>query len=233
MEKNTDPMIRKKRIYTIVSACITLAVMIFLTVIVWTWLASFSDEGFRDYIRSYGAAGALVLLLIQILQVFVAFIPGEIVESAAGYIFGPVLGTLLCYLGVFAASSAVFFIVRRFGVRAAEIFVPREKINGFKLINTEKKRDMVVFLCFFIPGTPKDLLTYIFPLTDIGYLKFMVLSLVARIPSVVSSTFGGHLLGEGKLSGAVIVYGITGVFSIIGIILYNKLVSKKQPKDSD
>lgn len=233
MKKSTDPMIKKKRIYTIVSACIALFVMIFLTVVIWKWLASFSDEGFRDYIRSYGAAGWLVLLLIQILQVFVAFIPGEIVESGAGFIFGPLVGTLLCYLGVFIASSAVFFIVRRFGVKAAEIFVSREKINSLRFLNTEKKRDTVVFLCFFIPGTPKDLLTYFVPLTDIGYLKFMVLSLVARIPSVVSSTFGGHLLGEGEILSAVIVYGVTGILSIVGIILYNKLVSKKQPQNKE
>lgn len=232
MKNNNDAFLKKKRIYTIISAVIALIVMIFLTVVIWKWLASFSDDGFREYIRSYGAAGWLVLLVIQILQVVVAFIPGEIVESASGYIFGPFLGTVLCYVGIFISSSAVFFIVKKFGMAAVEIFGSRDKINELKFLNTEKKRDTVIFLCFFIPGTPKDLLTYFVPLTDISFLKFMVISLVARIPSVVSSTFGGHLLGEGQIVGAVIVYGITGALSIIGILFYNKIVSKKQSKNS-
>ena len=57
---------------------------------------------------------------------------------------------------------------------------------------------------------------------------FLLLSMVARIPSVITSTFGGHLLGEERYMGAVILYGITGLLSLLGMAGYNRYLKKKQ-----
>jgi uncharacterized membrane protein YdjX (TVP38/TMEM64 family) len=221
---------RRRKCLAGISIVVVTLLLLLLTLFVWNWLRSFSKEGFRDYIQSFGALGWLVMLLLQFLQVFIALIPGELIETAAGFAFGPVVGTLLCYAGVAAASSVVFLLTRRFGIRLVEIFVSREKINQLRFINTPKKRDGLIFLLFFIPGTPKDLLTYFVGLTDIKLSAFLILSLVARIPSVLSSTFGGHLLGEGQYWGAVALYGITGAVSLLGLMLYNRIVKKSRHK---
>ena len=209
---------------------IVLLLAALVTLFVWQWLDSFSREAFRSYIQSFGVMGWLVLLVLQFLQVFIALIPGELVESAAGYAFGPIAGTLLCYAGVAMASCLVFALTRRFGVKLVEVFISREKIKEQRFINTDRKRNLFIFLVFFIPGTPKDLLTYFVGLTDIKLSRFLLISLVARIPSVASSTFGGHLLGEGRYWGAVILYGITGILSLGGLAIYNALVRRKQSK---
>ena len=211
-----------------VSLAVVVTLTLLITLFVWRWLSSFSQEDFRDYIRSFGALGWLVLLGLQFLQVFIALIPGELLETAAGYAFGPVLGTLLCYLGVATASTLVFFLTRRFGIRLVEVFISREKISQLRFINTQKKRDRLIFLLFFIPGTPKDLLTYFVGLTDMKLSAFLAISLIARIPSVLSSTFGGHLLGEGQYWGAVLLYGITGLVSLAGLLIYHRILQYKQ-----
>ena len=90
------------------------------------------------------------------------------------------------------------------------------------------EKNTLIFLLFFIPGTPKDLLTYFVGLTDIRLQTFLILSMVARIPSVVSSTFGGHLLGEERYLGAVILYGITGLLSLLGMVGYQRYLKKKE-----
>lgn len=221
---------RKRRIFAVISVLVVLILASLLTVFIWKWLASFTQEGFRDYIKSFGIGGPVVLLGLQVLQVFIALIPGEILETAAGFAFGPFIGTLVCYLGVAIGSAVIFFLTRRFGVKLVEIFVSRDKINELRFINTEKKRNGLIFLVFFIPGTPKDLITYFVGLTDIRFMTFLLISLLARIPSVISSTFGGHLLGEGKLWGALLLYGITGAASITGLYIYNKIIGKR--KDS-
>ena len=221
---------RKRKWLAGVSIAVVAVLIVLLTLFIWNWLRSFSQDDFRDYIRSFGALGPLVLLGLQILQVFIALIPGEIVESAAGYILGPWLGTAVCYLGIGIASSLIFTLTRRYGVKLVEVFVSREKINQLRFINTPKKRDGLIFLLFFIPGTPKDLLTYFVGLTDIKLGAFLTISLVARIPSVLSSTFGGHLLGEGRYWGAVALYGITGAVSLLGLMAYNRIVKRKQNK---
>ena len=212
---------RKRKLLAGISAAVMVILLLLVTLILWRWLASFSQEGLRDYIRSFGAAGWLVFLVLQILQVFIALIPGELLESAAGFVFGPIVGTLLCYAGIVIASSLVFALTRKFGIKLVEVFVSREEINQLRFLNTEKKRDLLIFLAFFIPGTPKDLLTYFVGLTEIKFRTFLAISLVARIPSVVTSTFGGHLLGVGDYISAIIVYAATAIVSILGMVGYN------------
>lgn len=228
--ENAAYLRRKKRL-TIISVAVILVLAGLATWFLWNWLASFSDEGFRDYIRSFGAAGWLVLLALQFLQVFIALIPGEILETAAGYAFGPLWGTLICYTGVSLASALVFWLVRRFGVKLVEVFVDREKINGLRFLREDKKRNFLIFLLFLIPGTPKDLLTYFVGLTDIKFGTFMTISLVARIPSVLSSTIGGDLLGRGELWSAVWLYGITAALSLAGILIYNAILRHKKKNE--
>jgi len=213
-----------------ISLAVVALLAIGLTVFVWRWLSSFSQEDFRDYIQSFGVLGWLVLLGIQILQVFIALIPGELVESAAGFAFGPLAGTLICYLGIAIATIAVFLLTRKIGIKLVEVFVSREKINQLRFLNTETKRNALFFLLFFIPGTPKDLFTYFAGLTDIKLRTFLAISLVARIPSVLSSTFGGHMLGEENYLGAILLYGITGLVSVLGMFLYRKILRIKNSK---
>ena len=214
-----------------ISLAVVALLMVFLTLFVSRWLRSFSQDDFREYVRSFGTAGPLVMLGLQILQVFIALIPGELVESAAGFILGPWLGTVICYLGVCIASSLIFSLTRRYGVKWVEVFVSREKINDLRFLNTEQKRNTLIFLLFFIPGTPKDLLTYFVGLTDIKLSRFLLLSMVARVPSVISSTFGGHLLGEEHYVGAIILYAFTGLVSLVGLLAYNRYIKKKQRID--
>lgn len=221
---------KRRKILVAVSIFAVIALALLATLLVCHWLSSFSKDGFRDYIQSFGGLGWLVLLGLQFLQVFIALIPGELLETAAGYAFGPWVGTAICYVGVAAASAVIFLLTRRYGIRMVEVFVSREKINSLRFINTEKKRAFLIFLMFFLPGTPKDLLTYFVGLTDIKLSVFLVISLVARIPSVISSTFGGHLLGEGEYWSALLLYGITGAISIVGLVLYNSYVRRKQTK---
>lgn len=221
---------RLKKIITLSGTALATILAALLTLFVWRWLSSFSEDEFREYIRSFGAASWFVLLCLQFLQVFVALIPGELLESAAGYAFGALWGTLICYLGITAASALIFALTRRFGIRLIELFVPRGKIMELRFINTERKRHRLIFLLFFIPGTPKDLLTYFAALTDIKLGTFLALTLIARIPSMLSSTLGGHLLGEKNYVGAVLLYGITGIVSLLGILIYNRIIKMRNTR---
>lgn len=225
MDKLTE---KRRKWLSGISLGIVLVLAGLATWLVWQWLSSFSQDGFRDYIRSFGAWGWLVLLGLQFLQVFIALIPGELLETAAGYAFGPVVGTLICYVGVAAASTLIFSLVKRFGVRMVDLFFDRNKINELRFINTAQKRNNLLFWLFFIPGTPKDLLTYFVGLTDMKLGTFLVISLVARIPSVLSSTVGGHLLGTEHYGGAIVLYAVTGAVSLAGLWIYNRMVKRKQ-----
>lgn len=187
-------------------------------------------EQFRAWVQSHGLLGQAAFLGMTILQIVVAIIPGEPLELGAGYAFGFWRGTFLCELGILLGGLLVFLFVRRFGVKAVEVFFPREKIDKLHFLHNEKRLEFWVFLLFFIPGTPKDIMTYIVPLTPMKLSTFLLLSTVARLPSVVTSTIGGDALGSGKWLFAIIVFGATAVISAAGVWLYHRICRRSERK---
>ena len=180
-------------------------------------------EKFRSTIADLGLSGKLIFIFMLILQTFVAVIPGEPLEICAGYAFGALNGTLLCILGEGLGSIIVFIFVRKFGVKAVEIFFDRDKLKSIKILNDPKRLNTLTFILFLIPGTPKDLLCYAAGLTSISFKVWLIISFVARIPSIVTSTIGGNALGTQNYTTAVIVFIITVIISVTGIIIYNKV----------
>ena len=123
-------------------------------------------ERFRAWIDAHALTGRLVYLGLVILQVVIAFIPGEPLEIAGGYAFGAWEGTFLCLLASFAGSMLVFFLVRRYGMKLVSVFFSPEKLQSVRFLKTSTKKDVLFLLIFMIPGTPKDLLCYFAGLTD-------------------------------------------------------------------
>lgn len=124
-------------------------------------------DRFRAWVDTHGLWGRLAFLGMVVLQVIVAVIPGEPLEIAAGYAFGFVEGTLLCMLGMTIGGVLVFAFVRRFGIRAVEVFIPREKIESLKFLQNTKRVCIILVAAFLLPGTPKDVLSYCAGLTKI------------------------------------------------------------------
>ena len=184
-----------------------------------------SPERFRAWIAGCGAFGRVAFVGIVVLQTVAAFIPGEPFEIAAGYAFGALEGTALCLLGETLGSVGVFLFVKRFGTRAAEAFFPREKIEGLRFLRDEKRLEAFTFFVFLIPGTPKDLLCYIAGLTPMRLSAWVLISSVARFPSVVTSTLGGNALGMGDHAFAGIVFAVTLAVSLAGLLGYNRVTA--------
>ncbi len=228
MSKEEKLTLKRKRIIAIISLAAVIGIMGIMTYIVIDRFRSMgaSAESFEAFIEGYGWWGRFVAIGIQFLQVFIALIPGEFVEVGLGLAFGAVEGTVICLAGVALASATVFALVKKWGIKVAELFVDINKINSLKFINSEKKLNYLVFILFLIPGTPKDLLTYVVPLTRMKMSEFLVISMIARIPSVVSSTIGGNLFGDGKYLQGILLLVITGVISLVGLKIYD-IITKK------
>lgn len=227
--------LRRRRILSLTSLLVVLALAGVVTYFVYTKLLGKiqTPEEFRAYIDSFGWMGRLVFLGLQVLQVVVALIPGEILEVGAGYAFGAVEGTLLCMAGCALGSALIFLLTKRLGIKLVEVFISREKIDELRFINSEKKLKRTIFILFFLPGTPKDLFTYFAGLTRIKLSEFLVISLIARIPSVVSSTIGGHIIGNQNYLSAIILFAVTGIVSLGGMAIYSQIIKRHEKKEAE
>ena len=104
--------------------------------------------------------------------------------------------------------------------------------NVYKVKNSERL-DIMTFICFLIPGVPKDPLAYFCGITKISFWKFMLLSTIARIPSIVVSVMSGNALVEQQYITAIIILAALTACSVIGILIYKKIVSAETKKSSD
>lgn len=188
---------------------------------------------FQGWIDGLGPMGWLVLLLIQVLQIIVAFIPGEPIEVLAGLLYGTVGGLLLCELGILLGSGLVYLLVRRFGKPFVHLFVSEEELGKFGFLKDAVKLEALTFLLFFIPGTPKDALTYLMPLTSIKPRRFFTISMIARIPSVLSSTWAGATLSNGNLWGTVLIFVGIGLVGVLGILYQKRFMARQEKKEED
>lgn len=185
-------------------------------------------EKFRQWVDSHGLLGPLAFLGMMLLQVFVAVIPGEPLEIGAGYAFGAVQGTILCILGAAIGSTLVFLFVRRFGVRAVEVFISREKIQSLRFLQNTRRVHLFLLVAFLLPGTPKDVLCYVAGLTTLKLGPFILISSICRLPSIVTSTIGGSALGSGQWGMAAIVFAATLVISAIGLWIYKRILRLRE-----
>lgn len=184
----------------------------------------------EEFAKEHIVVGAIIFTVVCAVQVIFAFIPGEMVEIAAGVLFGPWWGTLFCLVAETLGSVIVILLVRKFGRGLVESLYPREKIDSLPILNDRKKRNAFIFLLFAIPGTPKDFLTYIIGLTKISIPTYVLLTFFARIPSVITSTFAGSSIGDGKIIQAVIIFAVTAVISGVGYLIYHSIQKKNEKK---
>ena len=195
---------------------------------------AFSEGGaVYEWIGEHYLLGALLMVAVCALQVIVALVPGEVVEVSAGLLFGWWQGLMICLVGMTLGSILVILLVRRFGRRFVEAFYPADKIDTLPILNDPAKRNLMTFLLFLIPGTPKDLLTYVVGLTRMSILVYILLTAFARIPSVVVSTLSGDAVGQNNLVLTVLFFGLSAAISIGGYFAYRAIQKHNEKSKKD
>lgn len=180
-------------------------------------------EAFRKWVEASGIWGKLLFVGMVFLQVIVALIPGEPLELAAGYAFGAMEGTILSMIGIALGSIVIFLLVRRFGQEFVELFFPKQELKRLAFLKNPEIVKVLAFILMTIPGTPKDLLSYFAGLTPLTLKQWLKIVLIARIPSLVTSTLSGGAAGERQYLLSALMLGITVLLSGLGILYYRKL----------
>jgi len=208
--------------------------MIFLTIKLFPLFKNLGNvEGrinFKNKINDMGILGPLVIIGLIFIQLLVAFLPGEPLEILAGMCYGTWGGMLLIFVGVLLGSMIIFFSVKKFGKDFIETFFEEksiQKLENNKLMKNTNKLEFIFFILFFLPGTPKDLFTYIGGLMPIRTSRFILISTFARFPSIITSTFAGSNIIEGNIELTIITFIVTLIISLLGIFIFHQLEKQK------
>jgi uncharacterized membrane protein YdjX (TVP38/TMEM64 family) len=203
--------------------------MAVITVCALPYVQKFSNKEFlaeaKIFVTEHGFKAWIFVLFSQILQVIIAFIPGEPFEIIAGALYGTIGGLGTCLLGCALASSFVFLLSKKYGILLIEKIFGKKRIEKFTFLHNSKTLETAVFLVFFIPGTPKDMLTYVAGTTPIKLHQFILITSLARIPSIVTSTFLGFSMIKSDWKASLLIFALTALFGITGIFYKERIIS--------
>lgn len=156
------------------------------------WLALVKDpEQVRTLLTGWGPVGAPVAFIgIQVLQVIFAPVPGEASGFIGGYLFGTAPGFIYSTIGLTVGSVINFSLARILGRRYVTRWIPSQytvKLDAF----TRRQGVIAFFLCFVIPGFPKDYLCIFLGLTTLSARVFVAMVTIGRMPGTLMLSLQG------------------------------------------
>lgn len=237
--KKTKISENKMRLLQITGA--VLVCCIFLGVFLYCYLkygneiaAIFSDsEHLKLFLSQFHGFDKWVFVAIRAFQTVIKIIPAEPLEIGSGYLYGTLGGMLLCLAGSMIGSFVIIALSRVFGRRLVNVFIPVDKIDSLKFLQNKKRVYETLFFIYLIPGTPKDILTYAASIIDLDMKKFLLVTGIARIPSILVSTWCGEQLISKNYFLAAAAFIITTVLSVVCGAIYNKITSKQDANKSE
>ena len=225
---------KKLKIFKIILLIIVVIILTVITVYLFPVMKNLSTkEGqitFKEKVTNSGFYGLLLLFIIQVAQIFLFILPGEPIELLAGMCYGWFWGTIIIMLSSATIATVIFLLVRKIGKQFVYDFSDEEKIKKIennKIFQNPKKIELVLFILFVVPGTPKDLLTYLAGLLPIKTSRFIVISTIARIPSIVTSTIAGANIATGDWKKGIILYLLIVAIVAIALFIFNKFDKDK------
>ena len=169
-------------------------------------------------VQSFGFFAPLIYVILQIVQTVAAPIPGQVVGSVGGFLFGP-WGILWTLIGSLIGDYIVFRLARRFGRPLLEKLFSAATIKKFDFIIDSKSAPLILFAIFLLPGFPDDVVCYIAGLTKLPIRQLMLLVGLGRLPTIVLVNY----LGAGLSSnlGLVVAISVLMVF-FLGLIAWKR-----------
>lgn len=187
-------------------------------------------EAFRQYILSFGSEGVFIFMLVQMMQVIIAAIPGELVQVAGGYIYGVWLGSLYSVAGITSGSIIVLYIGRFLGYPILQKLISPDRFERFSFFINSPRSELIACVLFLIPGIPKDLLTYLAGITPLRPVRFIVIIAVARFPGILISSYIGASINAGQYYEVAVATGAAVVLFLAGFLYRDRLMNQIKTK---
>jgi uncharacterized membrane protein YdjX (TVP38/TMEM64 family) len=187
----------------------------------WTFFTS--TEDIQAWIAGYGAVAPLIYIGVQVFQVVIFIVPGEITQFVAGYLFGIFPGTVYSLIGITIGSAIDFGLARLLGRAFVEGVFGAERVARFDTFTENKRPQTAFFLLFVIPGIPKDILIYVAGISRLRFWMFLFVSMAGRLPGIVGSALIGSSAAEQQWVLGGVVFGVSSVLFVLGVVFRDRL----------
>ena len=208
---------RKKKIAAIIKFVLLLIVIAGIPAFLYLKFGSeiFSKDSadrLVTYLMANKHISALIILILQILQVIICVIPGQPIQFAASYMLGVGGGLLLSLIGAAIGATIAFYLAKLLGRDMLYLLFDKNKVQDYQRKLNSGKGLLIVLLIYVLPGVPKDLVAYVAGISEMKFKPFIIISTIGRCPGMIGSLLLGHFYGAGN-------YRAIGVVIIAAVII--------------
>jgi uncharacterized membrane protein YdjX (TVP38/TMEM64 family) len=177
-----------------------------------------------DYLKQNRHISFLLIIVLQIIQVVVCFLPGQPIQFAASYMFGVGRGLLLSIIGAVIGTVISFYISKALGSDAMHLIFGEEKVKEYQRKLNSGRGLLLAFLIYLIPGIPKDLVSYAAGISEMRFRPFLLAATVGRSPAMLGSLLFGHFYGKQNYRALVILSVIVALVLLVCFIKRKDLI---------
>ncbi len=188
-------------------------------VVIWRWFSN--RDAVEASMHHLGIWGPVVLFVLFVLQVFLAFIPGQALMVACGFLYGFWGGFLLSWISLVVGGEIAFVLARRFGRTFAEKWISTDVLA--KWDKAAAGQGIAFFaVTLVMPLAPNDAMCYVAGLGKISRIRFSIANLIGRGLACALTSAAGAFGENIPLQGWVIVIGICVAIGITWMVMRSR-----------
>ena len=218
--KRAEKENKSRVIISTVKILLLILIVVGIPIYIWffhgDWIKSIENiDDVVAFLEKYETQSIFVYIGLQIVQIVISIIPGQVFQMAAGYIYGFWPALLFAMTGALLGTTLSFMLAKALGRDFLHIFFGEEKMSYYIERLNSKKMYAIVFFLYLIPGIPKDMVSYAAGVSEIKFKPFIIISALGRLPGMIGCLLMGDMMMEENYTGAVII----GVFAVIAFAL--------------
>jgi uncharacterized membrane protein YdjX (TVP38/TMEM64 family) len=175
-------------------------------------------EAIAKSMKQAGGWGPIVLFILFVLQVFLAFIPGQALMIACGYLYGFWGGFVISWMSLVVGGEIAYLLARKYGRPFAEKWIAPPVLERW---NKAAAGQGIAFfaLSLVMPLVPNDAMCYVAGLGTIRRLHFSIANALGRgmacLVTSAAGAFGGSISWQGWAM-LIVLFVIIGIAWHIG-----------------
>jgi len=176
-------------------------------------------QGVKTYFESWGTAAPLAYMVVVMVEVVLAPIPGTLLYLPGGLIFGWVMGGTASLVGNVLGAGLACQMMRSLGRKTIEPYLERSELKKYESV-IEAKGIWLIFLLRLNPLTSSDLVSYAAGITRIPAWKVMFGTFLGMTPLCFAQAYFAQEVFTAfpRLIYPLIIIGIIYLLYVVKII---------------
>ena len=215
-------------------AFVGIAIVLFVLNMVFGWSDALSGidamATMRALLEENALTAGLVYVLVSTVACVVLMMPGFVFALVAGALFGPVWGTLLCWVAVTAGAIAAFVAGRLFLKDAVKPLLAKSPALNKLLFEGAHKSDLYLLaVTRLVPLFPYNLQNFAYGITDVSFGHYALYSAAFLFPGTAAYTVAvAGLVDEGQ---RLVCFAVAAVLLVTTLVAARVLKERVQGQE--